>query len=865
MKRKLLALLLSMALAVGLLSTSALADQSGSNASEQYVLMNIPYAQFYEAEVGQNAKAVDAVSSATKMKPRTGGLADGSYHVDPEGSDITGVIYPVLVKDLRVLDKYTRITDESSVEITVTNRGQESTTTYSGMDALFEAPSYSYYVLSQAPALYKSLTVKEDGSFAFGPINTPPRRVTASEISVEYNTHHHNFVEISLGTIEGINGENDTLPISGAIATLKDGRELPLTHISNIWRMTCIGWASGEDVAGQTITNVRFITRNGIYDCPVSIQVKLDGGEITAAFDDAGTVTVTGLPKDIANPVATVQSQVGRGETPTVIAENAKVADGRITTAENAVGGTSYSVSIVSDNYADLSASAEFTLPVGESFLSRLIGTYQPLFEGATLNSEYDHYWKEYAAAVVGASSADETVAYVKGSINAPGYGKEAVPPNFYCGFADGVTRITFGGEDGKTVTYTREDGKTVTHTYAYVKETAAVGKYGEYDMAMPGYLYQAQELPQDEFQYLLMFPDTPDTTFHLEFRYADTEENVVNLLDGPYGYWVGSAIQTSALTEENEDTLQKVISLFVVENLAEMENEETAAQRAELIGTWDCDFSAFPDYQNARMYIVLSADGQGKTYADFTGSGTMTLTAEYTFFAYDADPADGKSAGNYISLNPSAETVTPGYYEIAEKDGKKALIFTSNEGIITYYYRSVESFADVSEDAYYAAPVAWAVERGITKGVDDTHFAPDAVCTRAQMVTFLWRAAGSPAPSVSENPFTDVANDSYYAQAVLWAAEKGITAGTSENTFSPDEIVDRAQCLTFLFRYCGEKTEAVNPFADVSENSFCYDAILWAVSKGITQGTSATAFSPDADCARGQIVTLLYRAAAQR
>ena len=210
-------------------------------------------------------------------------------------------------------------------------------------------------------------------------------------------------------------------------------------------------------------------------------------------------------------------------------------------------------------------AQAEETI-TGDTFLSQIIGTYQPLFEGATL---------------------DDVVAYVKSSINAPGYGEQATAPNFYCGFIDDVTAITFGGEDGKTVTYTMADGSSVTYTYAFVRDGAARGTYGEYEMAMDGYLYQAQEENAGVFQYLLMFPDTPATTYHLEFRYGDTEENVENLLEGPYAYWVGSAIESSALSEENEDTLQSVISLFVVENLASMTNDETAAQqKAETIST---------------------------------------------------------------------------------------------------------------------------------------------------------------------------------------------------------------------------------------------------------------------------------------
>ena len=184
----------------------------------------------------------------------------------------------------------------------------------------------------------------------------------------------------------------------------------------------------------------------------------------------------------------------------------------------------------------------------GDTFLVQLVGDYQPLFEGATLNPEYDHYWHDYAAAVVGASAADDVVAYVKSSINAPGYGEQAAAPNFYCGFIDDVTTITFGGEDGKTVTYTKADGTSATYTYTFVRDGAAKGTYGEYEMAMEGFLYKAQEENAGVFQYLLMFPDTPATTYHLEFRYSDTEENVENLLEGPYAYWVGSAIQSSAL-----------------------------------------------------------------------------------------------------------------------------------------------------------------------------------------------------------------------------------------------------------------------------------------------------------------------------
>ena len=170
--------------------------------------------------------------------------------------------------------------------------------------------------------------------------------------------------------------------------------------------------------------------------------------------------------------------------------------------------------------------------------------------------------------------------------------------------------------------------------------------------------------------------------------------------------------------------------------------------------------------------------------------------------------------------------------------------------------------FVDVPEDAYFFTPVYWAVDKGITNGTDDTHFSPDDACTRAQMLTFLWRSAGKPAPSSTTNPFTDVAEGAYYYDAVLWAVEKGITTGVTPTTFDPDGKVDRAQSVTFLYRYLGEKTEATNPFTDVAEDAYYFDAVLWAAAKNVTTGKTATTFDPTGDCTRAQIVTFLYRAA---
>ena len=169
--------------------------------------------------------------------------------------------------------------------------------------------------------------------------------------------------------------------------------------------------------------------------------------------------------------------------------------------------------------------------------------------------------------------------------------------------------------------------------------------------------------------------------------------------------------------------------------------------------------------------------------------------------------------------------------------------------------------FVDVATGSYYEDAVDWAVGNGITQGTDDTHFSPDGICTRAQAVAFLWRAAGSPKPETRTMPFADVPAGSYYYDAVLWAVENGITKGTSDTTFNPNMTCTRAQIVAFLWR--SEKSPAAgtaNPFADVKSTAYYADAVLWAVKENITRGTTNTTFSPDADCTRSQIVTFLWR-----
>ena len=257
----------------------------------------------------------------------------------------------------------------------------------------------------------------------------------------------------------------------------------------------------------------------------------------------------------------------------------------------------------------------------------------------------------------------------------------------------------------------------------------------------------------------------------------------------------------------------------------------------------------------------------------------TKTIPATGSNYSYYTIKA---TAGTGGSISPSgnvsvregrdqAFTITPdkGYAVANVKiDGRsigavKSHTFENvrrNHTIEVSFARANE-FIDVPAGSYFYEAVMWAVENGVTTGVSASRFDPNGVCTRAQAVTFLWRAAGSPKPETRAMPFTDVPVGSYYYDAVLWAVENGITKGTSETRFSPNMTCSRAQIVAFLWR--SEKSPAAgtaNPFADVKSTAYYAGAVLWAVKEDITKGTTNTTFSPDADCTRAQIVTFLWR-----
>ena len=254
--------------------------------------------------------------------------------------------------------------------------------------------------------------------------------------------------------------------------------------------------------------------------------------------------------------------------------------------------------------------------------------------------------------------------------------------------------------------------------------------------------------------------------------------------------------------------------------------------------------------------FYVVGYKAGSTTFTGTTRDGAYTVTIKVTV---KEDPCkDGHKWDGGKVTTPASETA----------EGVKTFTCTQCGTTRTEPIPRISTFrfSDVTDSgAFYYNAVYWAVGHTpqITNGTTPTTFSPKNGCTRAQVVTFLWRAAGCPAPASGKNPFTDVKSGAYYYDAVLWAVEKGVTNGTSETTFSPNAVCTRAQVVTFLWRYKGSPLPSVskNPFWDVSHGSYYFDAVLWATDKGITNGVSATSFGPSATCTRGHVVTFLFRA----
>lgn len=335
---------------VGTASSSGGSSSGGSSSSRSdysYVLMNIPYGEFYKAELGENAATVDAVSSATKNKTRIGTLAGGSYHVNTDGSDITGVTYPVRVKtsDLSGLKQ---VTDSDSVKITVNKKGKDEITTYTGREALFESASYSYYALSDTPSYYKEATLT-NGKWTFGKATGAASEDTATIAKFKTSGHHADY-EMEIESDKITEGQK----VSAVVLTDTDGNTYGLRHVAEIWRATELGFGKDSALVGKTISAVTYYTDDGVIKLSLEKKLYVPANAATVEADFSSGQTA--VPFDLPSNFDAAYSFTVNGEASNFFT----YADGKITWDESAsdIPSGTYKL-LIHDNsgkYADITA-----------------------------------------------------------------------------------------------------------------------------------------------------------------------------------------------------------------------------------------------------------------------------------------------------------------------------------------------------------------------------------------------------------------------------------------------------------------------------------------------------------------------------
>ena len=368
-----------------------------------------------------------------------------------------------------------------------------------------------------------------------------------------------------------------------------------------------------------------------------------------------------------------------------------------------------------------------------------------------------------------------------------------------------------------------------------------AIGKYIYNYMPEELYAQWNKEINEDTY---FVYPTIADQTYTgsgLTPEVKVTKNNQVINEDFDVTYTDNTNVGTATATVKVGDTVIGTATFNIVKAKPTI---SITAEPASLVGGGKVTLTVTGVPEEGNVTVTcdngITVDSENGTYSAVLPNRTVS----YTFTAnYDESTnytaASAKCEVSVIRRYSSSTTVTP-EPEPTPDDSSK--------------------YADVPTNAYFADAVKWAVDKSVTNGLSDTTFGPYESCTRAQIVTFLWRAAGSPEPKAASS-FTDVPASAYYAKAVAWAVENGITNGMTETTFAPNATCTRGQSVTFLYRALKGTASGSTNFTDVKSDAFYADAINWAVANNVTNGTSNTTFSPNADCTRAEIVTFLYRA----
>lgn len=622
--------------------------------TDVYVLMNIPYDKFYAAEGDDD---VDAVTSATLNKTRSSHAA-GSYHVKSDGSDITGVVYPVKVSDISALENYTKITDESKVDITVSGKGGEQTKTYEGKDALFESASYSYYILSEAPSYYKEATVNEDDTLSFGKVEGTKVQ-TLSNVTVDFRTSSkYGDYQMNLSGLP-----DDITTVYGVVIGTKEGDNYGLRHVENIYKNTKLAWSTGfvttshgnplqykdyENMMGQTIDKITYYTNAGIYEIPVDIKVpvKFDGSvEVADAKASSGEtkVTLNNLPSDY------------EAEYSVEGLENVKVENSVLTyKADNAkIGKYTLTVSDKKHKYADITTT--FTLTTDATPI-----TYDS--EKASLVTA-DGY------------TADDLAAYVKSiesvSVNGTPYaasGKGAVKIIKEDGTIDATAKPFANAKDGqefeivvkatgyaKDYTFTYNFADPYTYVYAglsWAEYWAAEGVQAAGD-ASPSNEYDLR----DEYDKGAFDTVTRATANHGLHRGSFQCTDVIEAENGKeykISYWKSEGKTTKAvLTDGNEITFNRGTITEADGTTTKMTEHHVTGLKYVPVKVAKDDYEAF----KAKYDVVKNGGTLAGGYSENKLSSYNGLVAEVTSATNGLKTATKNSDGSFSFSAKAAGT----------------------------------------------------------------------------------------------------------------------------------------------------------------------------------------------------------------
>ena len=633
-------------------------------AKEVYVLMNIPYDKFYAAE---GVDYADAVTSATLNKTRSS-LAAGSYHVSSDGSDITGIVYPVKLEDASALDKLTQVTDSSKVDITVSMKGKETTTTYEGKDALFESPSYSYYMLSEVPSYYKEATVNEDGSLSFGKAEGAEVQ-TLSNVTADFRTSS-NYGDYQMN-LSGL--PDDITTVYGVVVGTKEGDSYGLRHVENIWKISKLAWSTGfvttahgnqlqykdyVPMMGQTINKVTYYTNAGIYEIPMSVYVpvKFDGSvEVADAKVSSGEtkITLNKLPSDY------------EAEYSVEGLENVKVENSVLTyTATDAkVGKYTLKVTDKSGKYADISA--DFTLTT----------------EVTPITYERD----QKALVPADGYSADDLAAYVKSiesvSVDGTPYaasGKGAVKIIKEDGSIDATAKPFANAKDGQefeivvkatgyakdyTFTYKYEDAYTYVYAgLSWAEYWAAEGVQAAGDASSS----DAYDL-RDEYDKGAFDTVTRATANHGLHRGSFQCTDVIEAENGKeykISYWKSEGKTTKAvLTDGNEITFNRGTITEADGTTTKMTEHHVTGLKYVPVKVAKDDYEAF----KAKYDVVENGGTLAGGYSENKLSSYNGLVAEVTSVTNGLKTATKNSDGSF-SFSAKAAGTESGIKEQALK-----------------------------------------------------------------------------------------------------------------------------------------------------------------------------------------------------